>query len=153
LGQLTCFWNRILAERWRGPVKEGWCGDYHLILFNDAEASLASDTYEITKFLPGYKVIGLRGWDDFILQDSNGDTHCVPTVPAIKSLIAPYALPSVGFTLDPDDRFHGKIKWYLKPIIFGGDASLGANIIWVSHDQHAQLVKYWNNLYQSVKGR
>ena len=28
---------------------------------------------------------------------------------------------------------------------------LEANVVWVSHDEHAQFVKYWNNLYCSGK--
>jgi len=98
-------------------------------------------------------VIGLRGWDDFILQDSSGATYCAPTVPAVAKHLSTYVLPSTGATLRPDDRFQGKIKWYVKPVAFGGDLQSQANISWVSHEEHAQLVKYWNSLYRSVKGQ
>jgi hypothetical protein len=120
-------------------VRQGWYGDDYLILFNDSEASAASDSYAISQVLPGFKVIGLRGWDDFILQDSNGATFSVPTVPAIPAHLSPYALPPAGSTLAPDDRFQNKIKWYVQPVVFGGDPQLGANIVWISHDEHAQL--------------
>ncbi len=132
---------------------EGWYGDDHLILFNDTEIATVSDRYAVPQFLPGYKVIGLRGWDDFILQDSNGATHCAPTVPAVAEHLSAYALPPATAMLKPDDRFQGKIKWYVKPIVFGGDPQSQANVIWVNHDQHAELVKYWNGLYRSLKGR
>jgi hypothetical protein len=132
-------------------VIEGWYGDDHLILFNEAEVATASDRYGISQFLTGYRVIGLRGWDDFILQDSMGGTYSVGTVPAIAEHLSPYALPPAGSTLSSDDRFQGKIKWYVKPIVFGGDPNLPENVVWVSHDQHAQLVRYWNELYRSVK--
>jgi hypothetical protein len=118
-----------------------------------SEASAASDGYAISQVLPGFKAIGLRGWDDFILQDSNGATFSVPTVPAIPAYLSPYALPPAGSTLAPDDRFHNKIKWYVRPVVFGGDPQLGANVVWVSHDEHAQLVKYWNDVYRSVKSQ
>jgi len=134
-------------------VIEGWYGSDHLILFNEAEIASASDRYAVSQFLPGYKVIGLRGWDDFLLQDSSGATYCAPTVPAVAAHVSAYALPSAGAKLSPDDRFQGKIKWYVKPIVFGGDPQSQENIIWVSHDQHAQLVKYWNGLYRSLKSR
>ena len=134
-------------------MNEGWYGDDHLILFDEAEIASASDRYAISQFLPGYKVIGLRGWDDFILQDSSGGTYCAPTFPAVADHVSAYALPSSGTTLSSDDRFQGKIKWYVKPIVFGGDPQSQENIIWVSHEQHAQLVKYWNGLYRSMKSR
>ena len=132
-------------------MTEGWYGDDHLILFNEAEVSSASDRYAISQFLPGYRVIGLRGWDDFILQDSRGSTYSVTTVPAVAEYLSPYTLPPAGSTLSPDNRFQERIKWYVKPVVFGGDPTLGENVVWVSHEQHAQLVKYWNDLYRSVK--
>ena len=134
-------------------VTEGWYGDEHLVLFNEAEIASASDRYAISQFLPGYKVIGLRGWDDFILQDSSGATYCTPAVPAVVEYLSAFALPSTGATLRPDQRFQGKIKWYVKPVVFGGDPQSEANTIWVSHDEHGQLVKYWNGLYRSLKGQ
>lgn len=134
-------------------MNEGWYGDDHLILFDEAEIASASDRYSLSQFLPGYKIIGLRGWDDFILQDSSGATYCAPTIPAVSDYISAYTLPAGGTTLSPDDRFRGKIKWYVKPIVFGGDPRSQENIVWVSHDQHAQLVKYWNGLYRSLKSR
>jgi hypothetical protein len=134
-------------------VIEGWYGSEHLILFDQAEAASASDRYAVSQLLPGYKVIGLRGWDDFILQDSNGSTFRVPTVPAVAEHMSPYALPPSDSTLRPEERCQGKIKWYVMPIAFGGDPQLGENVIWVSHKQHAELVKYWNNVYRSVKSQ
>jgi len=53
--------------------------------------------------------------------------------------------------LNPDARFSGKIKWYVKPIVFGGDAGVGENLVWVSHEEHAQLVKFWNDKYRTLK--
>lgn len=130
---------------------EGWYDSDHLILFNETEIASVSDRYALSQFLPGYKMIGLRGWDDFILQDSSGDTYCAPTVPAVSVHLSPYVLPPANATLRPDERFQGKIKWYVKPIVFGGDPQSQANVIWVSHDEHAELVKYWNGLYRSLK--
>jgi hypothetical protein len=48
---------------------EGWFGDDYLISFNEAEIASASDRYSISRFIPGYQVIGLRGWDDLIVKD------------------------------------------------------------------------------------
>jgi len=44
-----------------------------------------------------------------------GTTYSVETVPAIADYLKPYALPPAGSTLSADDRFQGKIKWYLMP--------------------------------------
>lgn len=132
-------------------MREGWCSDDYLILFEDSEVVPTSDRYEITQLLPGFKVIGLRGWDDFILQDSKGATYSVPTVPAVLKYLEPYALPPSGSTLEPDARYQNRIKWYIKPLVFGGDPQSEPNLVWVSHDEHAQLVKWWNALYRSVK--
>jgi hypothetical protein len=89
-------------------VIEGWYGNDHLILFDEAEIASASDRYAVSQFLPGYKVIGLRGWDNFILQDSTEATYCAPTIPAVADHISRYALPSRGTKLSPDIRFQGK---------------------------------------------
>src|SRR5690242_17092650 len=85
----------ILARRGDSMI-EGWYNDDHLILFDGAEVPTASDRYAISELLPGYRVIGLRGWDDFILQDLTGRTYRVPTVPAIARYLSPYDLPPSG---------------------------------------------------------
>ena len=71
---------------------EGWNGADYLILFDEGEISPVSDRYAISCSLPGFQVIGLRGWDDFIVRDSAGHIYCVPTVPAIPAV--PLALRS-----------------------------------------------------------
>ena len=131
-------------------MTEGWYSDEHLILFDGAEVTSASERYAISQFLPGNRVIGLRGWDYFILQDSVGRTYSVASVPIVAAHLLPYTLPPAGSTLTPDDRFAGRIKWYVTPTVFGGDPKLGKNVIWVSHEQHAQLVRWWNGLCRSL---
>jgi hypothetical protein len=72
-------------------------------------------------------------------------------VPAVAEHLSPYALPTRGSTISPDDGVRGKIKWYVQPIVFGGDPKLGKNVIWVTHEQHAEIVRWWNNTYRSLK--
>jgi hypothetical protein len=134
-------------------MKEGWLGNDYLILFDEAEAASASDRYAISQSLSGYHVMGLRGWDDFVVRDSTGQTYSLPTVPTDPRYLTPFPLPESGATLSPDPRFSGRIKWYVKPIVFGGTPSDGANLIWVSHEEHAQLVRWWNDLYRSLNSR
>ena len=131
-------------------MREGWRGDDHLILFDETEVSAASHRYSISDFLPGFGLVGLRGWGDFIVRDSAGSTFCVPTVPLDPQYLSPFSLPDGAVALQPDVRFESKIKWYVKPIVFGGDPSAGDNCVWVSHEQHAQLVRWWNDQYRAL---
>jgi hypothetical protein len=133
-----------------GPMREGWNNNDYLILFDEDEIREASEKYSISALLPGHEVVGLRGWDDFIVRDREGQTSTVPTIPVDAKYLAPFQLPDPSRELQTDERFLGKIKWYVKPTVFGGDQSHGENLIWVSHEQHAQLVHYWNNTYRSI---
>jgi hypothetical protein len=132
---------------------EGWNGDYYFILFDQQEIASASNRYAISQWLPGYEVIGLRGWDDFILRDSAGQTFSVPTVPAVAQDIEPFTLPDSSVALVPDSRYRNSIKWYAQPVVFGGDPNIGKNLVWITHDQHAEAVKYWNEFYHGMKGK
>ena len=89
-------------------MNEGWVGEDYLILFDEAEVASASDRYAISQLLPGYQVLGLRGWDDFILRDSAGLPYSVPTVPADPKYLSPFPVPEVGASLIPDPRFSGR---------------------------------------------
>jgi hypothetical protein len=131
-------------------MREGWYEDDYLILFDQAEISVVSDRYAISHSLPGYDVIGLRGWDDFIVRDSAGHMYSVPAVVPNLQHLSPFVLPNDRTVLKSDDRFAGKIKWYVKPILFGGSPEPGENLTWVSHEQHAQLVRWWNEKYREL---
>jgi hypothetical protein len=96
-------------------------------------------------------LLGIAGWDDFIVRDSPSRTYRVPTVPLDPDLLTPFDLPDDPVTVQPDARFTGKIKWYVKPIVFGGDPNIGDNLIWVTHEQHAQLVVWWNQQHRTLK--
>jgi hypothetical protein len=131
-------------------VKEGWVGDVYLILFDESEAANLSELYGFFEMLPGYQVLGLRGWDDFIVRDSEQRIFSVPTIPLDRHHLSPFAIPGRIDNLHPDARLHGRIKWYVKPIVFGGDPGLGEKVCWVSLEEHARLVRWWNNLYRSM---
>src|SRR6266550_7865891 len=131
-------------------MREGWYQDDYLILFDESEVASVSERYTISKMLPGYQVLGLLGWDDFIVRDTEGRTYTVPTVPALPQHLSPFSIPEKP-SLSSDPRFLAKVKWYLMPVVFGGDANVGKNVVWVDHDQHAQLVRWWNENYRSLK--
>jgi hypothetical protein len=130
-------------------MREGWYGDNYLVLFEDAAASLEC-AYGIANALPGYHLVGLLGWDDFIVEDAHGVSFTVPTVPLMGDYLTLCVLTDFPHALAPDDRFEGKIKWYVKPLIFGGDPNYGDNLSWVTQDQHIQLVNWWNKLYRHL---
>lgn len=74
-------------------MQEGWFGDDYFILFSADEALAASQRYRIEEALPGCIIIGLRGWDDFVIRDGSGSTCTVPTVPIAREYqqqIAPF---------------------------------------------------------------
>jgi hypothetical protein len=127
---------------------EGWAQDRHFIVFTDEEAAFATTRYGLHDSLPSYVVAGLLGWDDFIVRNGSGNLFTVPTVPAIGKYLEPFhgQLPN---QLEADDRA-GTIKWYVKPIVFGGNPEQGDNMIWVNHDEHAELVRWWNSQYQAA---
>ncbi len=129
---------------------EGWYGDDYLILFEERAPALER-AYGLSAALPGYRLVGLRGWDDFIVDDSNGARFTVPTVPVLAEHLAPFSTPKGPPRAEVDPTVRGRIKWYVTPIVFGGDPKLGANVTWVDLEQHTQLVTWWNRKYHDVK--
>jgi hypothetical protein len=131
---------------------EGWSGDDHIILFDEVEVADATQRYSIREFLPGFQVVGLHGWDDFIVRDDSGRSYSVPTVPLDLLYLRPFVIPEKQ-NLVKDERFEGKIKWYIMPIVFGGDPAVDSNLEFVNHEQHTGLVRWWNDLYRSVRNK
>lgn len=134
-------------------MTSGWHSDEHLILFEDpSEAIEMAQRYEIQERLPGYTLIGLRGWDDFILLSSEGQFHLAPTVPLHADKLSAWTMPDDFSSLEADPATESKIKWYITPLVFGGSPVDESNIAWVTPDQHVDLVRWWNNKYDEVKG-
>jgi hypothetical protein len=126
---------------------EGWLDDEYLVLFSETEAAVQAERYGILNALPGYILVGLRGWDEFIVLDDAGRMVLLPTVPLDPASATPFTLPA-SFDLVADSRFSNKIKWYVKPLVFGGDMQDQNNLTWVSLAQHAELVAWWNAQYK-----
>lgn len=132
-------------------MKEGWCKERYFILFNDSDESLAAtQRYCIPDFFPNLYVVGLLGWDDFILCSSTGEYSTVPTIPLVPEFLAPFEFPMESMRLEIDPRYEKRIKWYVKPLVFGGSPIDESNIVWVTHKEHAILVKWWNELYRKT---
>jgi hypothetical protein len=131
---------------------EGWHNDDYLVILSQSERGAATGQYKFEQFLPGYSLVGLRGWDDLIVCNQAGTTFALPAVPLQVSYLEPFSVPEAP-SLQPDAPFSGKVKWYLKPLIFGGSAQDSANLAWVTHEQHATLVVWWNEQYKSIKAQ
>lgn len=130
-------------------MTEGWRGDDYFVLFSSPEVAERSGLYGIAELLPGFRVLGLVGWDDFIVQDAAGKIFKIPTVPCDAQYLEPLQLPDPA-KLVADSRFQGKVKWYVTPLVFGGDPNPGDNLIWIPHDKHASSVRWWNATYREL---
>jgi hypothetical protein len=132
-------------------MREGWCNDdYWSLCEEQDEAKHLTDLYGLAEYLPRYFIIGLKGWDNFILSDPEGNHFSAPTVPLEPASLVPFHFPSQALRLASDARFTGKIKWYVKPIRFGGDPSAKENLTWLSVEEHAQAVKWWATFYHDT---
>ena len=132
-------------------MQEGWHHNDYLILFDEPEVTAASDRYAISLWLPGFTVLGLRSWDHFIVKNLAGETFSVPTLPADAQYLAPFIVPAPETALRRDERFEGKIKWYAKPIVFGGAPDVADNLVWISPEEHSKLIQWWNEKYRALK--
>ena len=106
-------------------MNEGRDSDHYLILFDEAESEQLTEGYGVRQYLPGMTVVGILGWDDFILKDHSGHLFRVPTVPLLQKYIDEFDWILDASRLTPDARFSGKIKWYTTPVVFGGDPLFG----------------------------
>ena len=131
-------------------MNEGWLGDDYLILFDEDEVHSVTNRYRLGEWFPEFTILGLWGWDDFIVRDVHGRTYTVPTVPLDQELLAPFVVPDSA-SLERDHRYDGRIKWYVQPLVFGGRADAKDNVVWLDQEQHAAAVVWWNTKYTELK--
>lgn len=62
-------------------MQEGWLREDYLILFDESEIAATNGRYDIAAHFTGFQIIGLKGWDDFILRNGEGQQFTIPTVP------------------------------------------------------------------------
>ena len=130
-------------------MTEGWLDDEYLMLLSEDESASYSARCEFESLLPGYTLIGFRSWDEFIVIGQDGRMYSLPTIPTLESDRVGFSLPP-KLSLSPDPRFGGKIKWYVKPLCFGGAVDDEQNLTWLRLDEHAQLVAWWNEQYRNA---
>jgi len=130
-------------------MREGWFEEEYYILFDQNESLDATKRYSISCYLEGFRLMGLFGWDDFILSKDR-QLFTVPTVPIETKYLEPALFKELPATLEQDKNVVSKIRWYIKPVVLGGDPISEDNIIWVNHQEHIELVAYWNQQYRDV---
>jgi hypothetical protein len=133
-------------------MKEGWIGDDYLILFEEHEQAEITKGYNLEKYLPGYRILAILGWDDFVVTDLDGEHWRVPTVPLVQKYLERHGHEYKSDKLEPDDRYAGKVKWYVKPIVFGGNPASEENMAWIDIKKHQEFVIWWNEKYRQVTG-
>jgi hypothetical protein len=131
-------------------VTEGWCDDRYLVLFDEHEVEQATRAYLAGGELAGYAVVGLDFWVDLIVRKESGATFTIPSVPLDLASGSAFVVPEAAL-LKADPRFTGKVKWYITPLIFGGNPRENSNITWVSHEQHRQAVAWWNAKHRELR--
>jgi hypothetical protein len=131
-------------------MKEGWHNDEYFIIFDRDESTQLTTAYGLPAFLPGYKLLALRSWDDLVILSPSDEVFTCPSVHAVNKYFEPFDMPVLPTELKADKRYAGRVKWYITPIVFGGDPQLVANTIWVSIEKHAELVKWWNEMYRET---
>ena len=135
-------------------MKEGWTeASEYIQLFDADDRDAMAKAYDLHQRLPGYQLLGLISWDSFLLEDNQGGHFQIPTVPLDKEYLAPYNEEVDPDQLKPDPEYTGKIKWYIKPVVFGGDPEIAENINWICIEQHQELVRWWNDKYLELKYR
>lgn len=132
-------------------MTEGWSGDDYLHVFSGVEGAQMSQSCGLPLALPGFALVGMRNWDDFVVTNEAGQSFTVPCVPLDKAHLAPYE-SALTAPLRSDTRFTGKVRWLIKPIVFGGNPTAEDNVTWVTAQQHIELVKWWNDQYRAAKG-
>ena len=76
-------------------MKEGWFNDDYWLLCEDKkEAERLTTSYGLSDYLPGYFIVGLKGWDDFILVDQESKYFLIPTVPLERKKLSPFSFPT-----------------------------------------------------------
>jgi len=86
-------------------MKDGWHNDEYFALYeNRAEAEAATERYRLANYLPGYLIVGLKFWDDFILCDSEDKYYTVPTVPLVREELRASSFPTESLKLRADTK-------------------------------------------------
>lgn len=131
-------------------MKSGWHQNIHYNIFTEEEALCFYTKYNIDNYIPEYRLIGLIGWDDFIISKNN-EFYKIPTVPIDLKYCEKLPILDLSIKLTEDSRIKNLIKWYIKPIVFGGNPEAQDNVEFIDIEKHCQYVNFWNKKYFEIK--
>lgn len=131
-------------------MNSGWNDEIFYNLFEDNEIKMFNQKYILTNKPNEYKIIGLYFWDDFIVSKGQ-ELVKIPTIPFDLKYEEKIEINLENIHLDNDKKINNYIKWYNKPLIFGGSPELDDNIQWINIEHHIELVNFWNKKYREIK--
>lgn len=138
--------------RYAKEMISGWHNNEYLILFEEQiEANAMTERYGVSERIPDHTLIGIRGWNDFILMSPEGSLMVAPTVPLRKEELERWDFKIDLSKIKSETEIGDKIKWLVTPLVFGGSPTDNENISWISIDQHIELVNWWNSKYDEIK--
>ena len=105
-------------------MREGWLDDEYLILFEERSASFEKD-YGFSYLLPGFRLIGIHGWDEFLVEDKGRNLFTVPTVPLLRKHLAPFKFEKSLETSSPMIRFVERLSGMSRRLFLAGTRHSG----------------------------
>ena len=75
------------------------------LIFDEQDVARASEQSGIGRYLPGFVIIGLSAWDDFLVRDVHQSLFVVPTLPMAERYLRPVAAPVGREQLERDARY------------------------------------------------
>jgi len=151
-----------LAELYGG--REGFLGQQYLRLYRPAELRALNDAYGIDPRCVGFVLFGSDGYGEgFGFSCNDGSVLKFPQIPLpvegeeegadkIASSFDAFirlkaATPT---TLRPNPACIGMELHLKQPLCFGGDWRAPENQVLVTPGKHAELARYWNNIYRDL---
>lgn len=141
---------------------EGTLEDGYIILWKSEELIPFNLKYEVKQHAPGVFLFGSNGGGEGYGFDSLAEMKVVqvPFVGMDRRHIEVLAPTFTDFfrtgrvsevrddTADPSRR-SGMEIFEIQPIILGGDPVDPENKIWLTRDQHFEIVRYWNRVIRT----
>jgi hypothetical protein len=154
----SCYFE--LARSYGG--QEGFLGQQYLRLYRLDELRSLNEAYQSSLYDPGLVIFASDGYGEAFAY-FNGDprVYKIPAIPLPvagedKDLVAPDFATFASFhgsippTMRPNPSSVGMELHLKKPLCFGGDFRDEDNLVMVTPTQHAELARYWNQMYRDI---
>ncbi len=149
---------------------EGFAGETYIVLWRAEELADFNREYEVDQYAPGILLIGSNGGGEAFGFDTHDAAMPVVRVPFVgmdrqlaiavgdsfSSSLGELAKVKVSDSKKaaelPGEKYRGMELFEVKPVILSGDPVDPQNKIWVTRQQHFELVRFWNRLIRDVRG-